>query len=199
MPNHKKKQRNATGKTKDMKNLRQSTLVGSVTGSLARSPTRPRKPSNAVSPIKQSTSRGPKRKRVSESSESSDIGAIRLEPATPVKKSNDTDDRSQSRTLSRTKKRRMLVVESGSDEENVYSSSSEAVAVPRPRRLRKLASAASDDSEEPPGPRASKRRSFHKGKAKQLDSEEDLSEEIDKHRTFLVFLARLILSWTRHH
>jgi hypothetical protein len=154
-----------------------------------------------VSPTKQITPQGPKRKHVSDSSESSDIGAIKLEPVTPTNKSEDKDGPSSPPMPSRTKKRRMLVAESGSDEDKVHSSSSEAVAVPHRRILGRLAFVASDSSEEP-SELSSKRRSITKGKAQKHDSDEDLSEEVDKHRTLLDLLSKnpsLTLSRTRYH
>ncbi|KXN89236.1 hypothetical protein AN958_05990 [Leucoagaricus sp. SymC.cos] len=178
MSDNKKKRKNASGGATSMKNLRQTTLLGSAA---APSPTRPRKKSGMFSPKKPVTPKAQKRKHVSESSESSDIGAIKLEPVTPTEKADNERNRSESPMPSRTKKRRIVFVESRCDEDESRSSDSEAVVAPRRRRLQRQPSSVSSDSSEAT-PEASRRRLKDKGKAKQSESDEDLSGEVDKHR-----------------
>ncbi|KAJ3564292.1 hypothetical protein NP233_g8387 [Leucocoprinus birnbaumii] len=176
MPDKKKKKGRASGKAESKMKLRQTTLLGSMASS---SPTRPKK--SASTPTKLTTPQRANKRHISESSESSDIGAIKLGPVTPANKSDAGSDRSSSPMPSRTKKRRVIVVESGSEEVEVQSSDSEVVPIPRRRRLRRNASAASESEKSDSRP---KRRILDKGKSRQIDSDEDenLSEEVDKDR-----------------
>lgn len=179
MPDHKKTRRGVPGKAPSTKKFRQTTLLGSMASS---SPTRPRKTSSAVSPTKLISSEREKRKHISESSESSDIATIKLEPVTPANRSDETGERSDSPMPSRPRKRRVLVVESGSDEEESQSSDSDVIVVPQRRRLRRHTSATAENSEVV-SESSLERRPASKGKYRQLDSEEeeDLSEEVEKH------------------
>lgn len=185
MRDNNKKKKTALARAGHMKPLRQTTLLESAAAS---SPTRPPKSSNALSPHKSITPGRSKRKHVPESSESSDIGAIKLEPTTP-RRTNDEDDHSQSPLPSRTKRRRVIVEDSESDdkeEQESSSSESDAVAKPRRRRLRRLVSKDSSTSRES----SPKRHSLSKGKAKQVSS----GDEVDKDRMYLPLLVTVVLN-----
>lgn len=176
---HRKKKRgasgNVSGNAPGMKKLRQKTLLGFTASEASPSLTRPHI-SSTVSPKKLNSPRKTKRRHVSDSSGLSDVTTIRLEPAAPTPKPEEGGDRSESPMPSHAKRRRMFVVESGSDEEETQSSSSEVVSVPRRRRLRRHVLAASESSEE-------SSHSVDERKHQELVSEDDLSNEVDKHCT----------------
>ena len=177
---HRKKKKrgasgNASGNASGMKKLRQKTLLGFTASEASPSLTRPHI-SSTVSPKKLNSPRKTKRRHVSDSSGLSDVTTIRLEPAAPTPKPEEGGDRSESPMPSHAKRRRMFVVESGSDEEETQSSSSEVVSVPRRRRLRRHVLAASESSEE-------SSHSVDERKNQELVSEDDLSNEVDKHCT----------------
>jgi len=176
---HRKKKKrgasgNASGNASGMKKLRQKTLLGFTASEASPSLTRLHI-SSTVSPKKLNSPRKTKRRRVSDSSGLSDVTTIRLEPAAPTPKPEE-GDRSESPMPSHAKRRRMFVVESGSDGEETQSSSSEVVSVPRRRRLRRHVLAASESSEE-------SSHSVDERKNQELVSEDDLSNEVDKHCT----------------
>ncbi|KAF9454514.1 hypothetical protein P691DRAFT_716911 [Macrolepiota fuliginosa MF-IS2] len=172
MPDTRKK-KNVSSKAGHPKHLRQATLFESIT-----TPSSPKSSNTSLHQL--ITPRRSKRGYISESSESSDIGAIRLEPITPARKASDTGDRSQSPLPSRAKRRRVIVVESGSEDKEEQQSSSpqsDVAAKTRQRRLRRRASTSSEDE--------SPRRNHipSKGKTKQVElDDEDLSDELDKDR-----------------
>lgn len=175
MPDNKRKKKKTPARAENVKPLRQTTLLES-----ASSPARPRKPPNAN--LKHITPERPKRKYVSESSESSDIGAIKLGPVTPGRIADDEGDRSQSPLPPRNKRRQAIVIDSESDEKKEQSSTtdSSAVIVPRKRRLRKLTSKSSKSSGDKP---PASRRVLSKSKAEQVDSDgQNLSDEVDEDR-----------------
>jgi hypothetical protein len=155
-----------------VKPLRQTTLFESHS-----SPARPQASCQAKSSHVPLTPGQLMRKR--DSSESSDIGAIRLGPATPAKP--DANDQSPS-LPSRIKKRR-VIVESDSDEKEGRSSDSvsSAAVVPHRRRLRRLASKPLNSSgEESHLPRRLSLKENDKGNS------DDDDEEVDEGRMWLV-------------
>jgi hypothetical protein len=167
MPDNRKKK--SSKKATSARPLRQTTLVESIS-----SPARP-----SASPLAKSSRAPPtpdRLKRTRDSSESSDIGAIRLGPATPAKQ----DANDQSHSLSSRIKRRRVIIESDSDEKEGQSSDSvsSVVVVPRKRRLRRLAEKPLDSSGEESRP--SRRLAL---KEKDPESSSDDDDEVDKSRT----------------
>lgn len=168
-----RKNRGASGNVSGVKKLRQKTLLGSLISEAGSPPTR-----SQASIITSGKLHSPRKRHVSDSSELSDI---RLEPVTPTAKPKE-GDRSESPMPSRIKRRRVLLVQSDSDGEGTQSSSSKVVSVPRRRRPRRHAPAAPESSEE---------SSVDKAKNEELVSEDDLSDEVDKHRTSPITLLEL--------
>lgn len=168
-----KKGKNAV-KIGQAKNLRQTTLFGSVAGS---SPTRAQDRSSRQKTIT------PHKERDSEYSESSDIAAVKFEPITPAKGASNQDDRSQSPLPSRTKKRQRLVPETETDEEYQSPRSDSGVGIkPNRRRLRRLAVKSSSSSREG-SPSLTRFTSKEKAKAAlNTESDEELVDEVDEDR-----------------
>lgn len=171
-----KKGKNAV-KIGQAKNLRQTTLFGSVAGS---SPTRAQDRSSRQKTIT------PHKERDSEYSESSDIAAVKFEPITPAKGASNQDDRSQSPLPSRTRKRQRLVPETETETDEEYQSprSDSGVRIkPNHRRLRRLAAKSSSSSREG-SPSLTRFTSKEKAKKAALstESDEELVDEVDEDR-----------------
>lgn len=178
-----RKSRNAAGNASGMKKLRQKTLLGSVTSEAGSPPTRLR-----ASITTSGKPHSPRKTKKRHASDSSELPDIRLEPVTPAKP--EERDRSQSPVPSRIKRRRMLVVKSDSNGEDTQSSSSKVVSAPRRRKLRGHALAVPESSEES----FDQRHSVDKAKNQERVSEDDLSDEVDKHCTSPIAL----LEWYSH-